>query len=151
MKPYLHTMPMCVSRARAEPFRQRFKLTSFPRQGFPDQLQWALTGFGSNGEVHPWFRGKLVFKARRLVYHSTPGSRVIKKRRRSAPLTSPNTVELIPTLGALSPRGGPVQDPVLPLTAFRAPLLNTDEFIPHDAGSPFGWIEPEIAQYPKST
>ena len=25
----------------------------------------------------------------------------------------PNTVELIPTLGALSPRGGPVQDPVL--------------------------------------
>ena len=28
------------------------------------------------------------------------------------PLT-PNTVELIPTLGALSPRGGPVQDPVI--------------------------------------
>ena len=28
------------------------------------------------------------------------------------PLT-PDTVELIPTLGALSPRGGPVQDPVL--------------------------------------
>ena len=28
------------------------------------------------------------------------------------PLT-PNTVELIPTLGALSPQGGPVQDPVL--------------------------------------
>ena len=28
------------------------------------------------------------------------------------PLT-PNTVELIHTLGALSPRGGPVQDPVL--------------------------------------
>ena len=29
--------------------------------------------------------------------------------------------------------------------------LNTDEFIPHEAGSPFGWIEPEIAQDPKST
>ena len=26
---------------------------------------------------------------------------------------TPNTVELIPTRGALSPRGGPVQDPVL--------------------------------------
>ena len=26
---------------------------------------------------------------------------------------TPNTVELIPTLGALLPRGGPVQDPVL--------------------------------------
>ena len=26
---------------------------------------------------------------------------------------TPHTVELIPTLGALSPRGGPVQDPVL--------------------------------------
>jgi len=28
---------------------------------------------------------------------------------------TPNTVELIPTLGALFPRGGPVQDPVLTL------------------------------------
>ena len=26
---------------------------------------------------------------------------------------TPNTVELIPTLGSLSPRGGPVQDPFL--------------------------------------
>ena len=26
---------------------------------------------------------------------------------------TPNSVELIPTLGALFPRGGPVQDPVL--------------------------------------
>ena len=32
--------------------------------------------------------------------------------RAPAPLT-PNTVEIIPTLGALSPRGGPVRDPVL--------------------------------------
>ena len=30
------------------------------------------------------------------------------------------------------------------------PPLDTDEFIPHEAGSPFGWIDPEIAQYPKS-
>ena len=30
------------------------------------------------------FRGGLVFKARRLLYHSTLGSRVIKKKRRSA-------------------------------------------------------------------
>jgi len=34
---------------------------------------------------------------------------------------TPNTVELIPTLGALSPRGGPVQDPVL--TQSRAEAL----------------------------
>ena len=31
---------------------------------------------------------------------------------------TPNAVELIPTLGALPPRGGPVQDPVL--TEFAA-------------------------------
>jgi len=30
------------------------------------------------------------------------------------------------------------------------PTLNTDESIPHERGSPFEWIEPEIAQYPKS-
>jgi len=29
-----------------------------------------------------WFRGGLVFKAHRLVYHSTLGSRVLKRRRR---------------------------------------------------------------------
>ena len=28
-----------------------------------------------------WFRGGLVFKAHRLLYHSTLGLRVIKKRR----------------------------------------------------------------------
>ena len=27
----------------------------------------------------------------------------------------------------------------------------SEEFIPHEAGSPFRWIEPEIAQYPRST
>jgi len=30
------------------------------------------------------FQGGLVFKAHRLVYHSTPGLRIKKKRRRSA-------------------------------------------------------------------
>jgi len=34
---------------------------------------------------------------------------------------------------------------------FRRLSLNTDEFIPPEAGPPFGWIEPEIAQHPKST
>ena len=28
--------------------------------------------------------------------------------------------------------------------------VNTDEFTPPEAGFPFGWTEPEIAQYPKS-
>ena len=31
----------------------------------------------------------------------------------------------------------------------RGVHLNTDEFIPHEIGPPFGWIGPEIAQYPK--
>ena len=34
--------------------------------------------------------------------------------------TTPNTVELIPTLGALFPRGGPVQKPVLTLPLVRS-------------------------------
>ena len=36
---------------------------------------------------------------------------------------TPNTVELIPTLGALSPRGGPVQDPLLTHSAGVVLLL----------------------------
>jgi len=39
------------------------------------------------------------------------------------PLT-PNTVELIHTLGALSPRGGPVQDPVLTPGPFKPATRN---------------------------
>jgi len=35
---------------------------------------------GASGAVNR-FRGGLVFKARRRVYHSTPGSRVIKKKK----------------------------------------------------------------------
>ena len=34
---------------------------------------------------------------------------------------------------------------------WRRESLKTDEFIPHEGGSPVGRIEPEIAQYPKST
>ena len=36
-----------------------------------------VQGLGVNVQ---WFRGGLVFKAHRLVYHSTLGSRVIKKK-----------------------------------------------------------------------
>ena len=31
------------------------------------------------------------------------------------------------------------------------PDLNSDEFNPHEAGPPSGWIEPEQVQYSKST
>ena len=34
------------------------------------------------GRARNWFRGGLVFKAHRLVYHSTLGSRVIKKKKK---------------------------------------------------------------------
>jgi len=40
-------------------------------------------GFRVGGWGLKRFRGGLVFKAHRLVYHSTLGWRVIKKRRRS--------------------------------------------------------------------
>ena len=36
----------------------------------------------------------------------------VRKIRALTPVT-PNTVELVPTLGALVPQGGPVRDPVL--------------------------------------
>ena len=50
----------------------------------------------------PWFRGGLVFKAHRLVYHSTLGSSVIKKKRRTPnPTTAPaNWTQLRSGLGA---------------------------------------------------
>jgi len=35
------------------------------------------------------FRGGLVFKARRLLYHSTLGWRVIKKKKKKGPPASP--------------------------------------------------------------
>jgi len=36
---------------------------------------------------------------------------------------TPNTVKLIPTIGALLPRGGPVQDPVLTLMLPYGPAV----------------------------
>ena len=51
---------------------------------------------------------------------------------------TPNTVELIPTPGALSPRGGPVQDPVLTSLSRRSdsPLeyIFTPPVISHSRG-----------------
>ena len=35
-----------------------------------------------------WFRGGLVYKAHRLVYHSTPGLRVIDKKKKKDAGTS---------------------------------------------------------------
>jgi len=54
---------------------------------------------------------------------------------------TPNTVELIPTLGALSPRGGPVQDPVLTVRAhrFRANMEQHDSF---GRRWPEKWLKP---------
>ena len=46
------------------------------------------------------FRGGLVFKAHRLLYHSTLGSRVIKKKKRRTSWTMPLPVE--PNVGAAS-------------------------------------------------
>jgi len=39
---------------------------------------------GKSGNNVKRFRGGLVFKAHRLLYHSTPSLRVIKKKRRPA-------------------------------------------------------------------
>jgi len=47
-----------------------------------------------------------------VVHPESAMSYVWRSGERPYALT-PNTVELIPTLGALFPRGGPVQDPVL--------------------------------------
>ena len=49
---------------------------------------------------------------------------------------TPHTVEPIPTLGVLLPHA------CIPTESVS---LKTDEFIPHEAGSTFGWIEPEIS------
>ena len=72
------------------------------------------------------FRGGLVFKAHRLVYHSTLGWKSLEARLGSNPegeecrltpwvawcrsVHTPNTVELVPTLGATPPprRASPV-------------------------------------------
>ena len=59
---------------------------------------------------------RFLCKPRFLVIHAIRVSRACCEQRLSEAVPhalTPNTVELIPTLGALSPRGGPVQDPVL--------------------------------------
>jgi len=50
----------------------------------PEMLQHelrTLEHLGQDRGLRVWFRGGLVFKAHRLVYHSTLGWRVIKKKR----------------------------------------------------------------------
>ena len=46
------------------------------------KLQIRISGI-MDPDFGKWFRGGLVFKAYRLVYHSTIGWRVMKKQRRS--------------------------------------------------------------------
>jgi len=46
---------------------------------------------GPSGAGARLFRGGLVFKAHRLLYHSTLGLRVIKKKKKGAPLSRPRT------------------------------------------------------------
>jgi len=47
-------------------------------EGFHQQLQAGLRAFTNSFQ---WFRGGLVFKAHRLLYHSTLGLRVTKKKK----------------------------------------------------------------------
>ena len=49
----------------------------------PDRARGELRGDSRllDTSVH-WFRGGLVLKAHRLVYHSTLGSRVIKRKKK---------------------------------------------------------------------
>ena len=63
--------------------------------------------------LHVPYLRELVHAEAAEGYHR----RALGLLQQACPLT-PNTVELIPTLGALLPRGGPVLDPVLnpPLT-----------------------------------
>ena len=49
-------------------------LTCFVCGTHPSTLEWQESGEGT------WFRAVLVFKAHRLVYHSTLGERVIQER-----------------------------------------------------------------------
>jgi len=127
---------------------------------------------GFADSLHPG----LVLKAHRLVYHSTLGCRVIKKKTPESPpstfgpkwlsrqhsdecgfpvdirtkVVSPSIVKRKPFWSETTPvRKGERARPSP--TLYRCLSLNTAEFIPHEHGSPFGWIEPEIAQYHKST
>ena len=54
------------------------------------------------------FRGGLVFKAHRLLYHSTLGSRVIKKKKKSSPENFGTIFEFdAPSIEELEPVHGP--------------------------------------------
>ena len=52
----------------------------------PPNGTWVLIRFQEQllGRTVKWFRGGLVFKAHQLLYHSTPGSRAIKKKKKVA-------------------------------------------------------------------
>ena len=66
---------------------------------------------------------------------------------------TPNTVELIPTLGAPSPRGGPVQDPVLTPRALQKasandPTTSLQGDLAHKKQPPFRTIQQAYAYGP---
>ena len=68
----------------------------------------ALWSQNGDGESRRWFRGGLVFKAHRPVYHSNLGSRVIKKKKKRADLAEASS-QLRQLLGALQARQRHVQ------------------------------------------
>jgi hypothetical protein len=91
----------------------RFLVSEVPQplggvRGFrwPQILGCCVTKFVSHKALRLIACDKSTFDERGVLTGSTPGIRA------HTPLT-PNTVELIPTLGALFSRGGPVPDPVL--------------------------------------
>ena len=59
--------------------RHKFNEDSFPLGADP-----STSGVKTIGQPN-WFRGGLVFKAHRLLYHSALGLRVIKKKTEAAP------------------------------------------------------------------
>ena len=80
---------------------QRFQRTSVGTRAVSDYNGWDYSGFRLQqlGTVSTCrFRGGLVFKAHRLVYHSTLGLRV-KKRENSAPGAALRRVQCAPWRG----------------------------------------------------
>ena len=70
--------------------------TGFPRRENVSQDETVCPGRGYVSRIQVqlldrnvmWFRGGLVFKAHRLLYHSTLGSRVIKKKKKDETVCS---------------------------------------------------------------
>ena len=60
---------------------------------------------------------------------------------------APNAVELIPTIGALFPRGWPVQDPVLTLDRHRTITRKSLKGQYDGPKGPFQWLLARIAAY----